>query len=76
MILQHTSATIIIGKNGLTNNVIKNIKNKLKEKKIIKIKILPTYIKGKDKTYVFNDIAKKTNSRIVRKIGFTLILKK
>jgi RNA-binding protein len=67
---------ILIGKNGLTDQVIKNIKNELSKYKMVKLKILPAYIADKDKSEVFDDIALKTGAKVVHKIGFTITLTK
>ena len=63
-----------IGKSGINGNIIKDIKARLKKKRILKIKFLPTAIKDGDKKEMFNRLAKETSSRIIRKIGFTLVL--
>ena len=76
MNFNHLDAKVRIGKRGLSETNIRNIKDILKKDKIVKIKILQNFIKGKDKKDVFNEIAEKTNSKIIKKIGFTLILKK
>jgi RNA-binding protein len=65
-----------IGKNGITENVIKALKEHLKNKKLIKVKILKNFIQGKDKKDIFNEIAEKTDSNIVHKVGFTVTLYK
>jgi RNA-binding protein len=65
-----------IGKNGFTDNVIIKIKEDLAKHKMVKLKILQAYISDKDKNEVFDDIAKKTDAKIVDKIGFTLTLTK
>jgi len=65
---------IIIGKNGLTDQVIENIKSEISRRKLVKLKILQAYITDKDKNKVFEDIAEKTNAKIVQKIGFTISL--
>ena len=39
----------IVGKNGLTDQAIKNIKETLMEEKLVKIKMLSSYIKDKNK---------------------------
>ena len=43
-------------------------------KKLIKVKILKTFIQDKDKKDIFNEIAEKTDSKIVHKVGFTVTL--
>jgi len=65
---------INIGKNGLTDQVIKNIKEELSRHKLVKLKILQSYLSDKDKNEVFDDIAEKTGAKIVHKIGFTITL--
>jgi len=65
---------MIIGKNGLTDQVIADINELLSRNKLVKLKILPAYIADKDKNAVFDEIAAKTFSKIVQKIGFTVSL--
>lgn len=67
---------IIIGKNGVNDEVIKSIKKYIKEDDIIKIKILKTYIEGKDKKQFANDLAIKCNAQIIDLVGFTIVLGK
>jgi len=64
-----------IGKNGLNENIIKDIKARLKKRKIIKIKFLQSAIKGKNKEELFNNLKEHTKSKIIKKIGFTVVLK-
>jgi RNA-binding protein len=73
--LSHTlKPRIIIGKNGFTEQVIKDIVKELKNHELVKIKILNTYIGNKDKKEVVSEIVKETNSRLIDFIGFTLTL--
>jgi RNA-binding protein len=65
---------MIIGKNGLTDQVIADINELLSRNKLVKLKILPAYIADKDKNAVFDEIAVKTFSKVVQKIGFTITL--
>jgi RNA-binding protein len=65
---------IIIGKNGLTNQVIVNIKTELSKNKLVKLKVLPAYISDKNKKEVFNEIVEKTDAKLVKAIGFTITL--
>jgi len=44
---------INIGKNGLTDQVIKNIKEELSRHKLVKLKILQSYLSDKIKNEVF-----------------------
>jgi RNA-binding protein len=68
------SPNINIGKNGLTDQVIQNIREELSRRKLVKLKILQSYLSDKDKNEVFDDIAEKTGAKIVHKIGFTITL--
>ena len=64
----------IIGKNGLTEQVIRNIRDTLKKEQLIKIKILGNVMEDKDKKAFVNDIIQKTDSKLVQFIGFTVVL--
>ncbi len=71
---------IIIGKNGINDEVIKNIKKHLKTYGLIKIKILKTYIDGddgvRDKKAIAADIAARCEAKLVDLVGFTVVLAK
>jgi RNA-binding protein len=67
---------IIIGKNGLTEQVLENIRLELSKHEIVKLRILQTYISDKGKEKVFAEIAEKTSAKIIHKIGFTITLTK
>lgn len=67
---------IIIGKNGINEAVIRNIKTHIRTYGVIKIKILKTYIEGKDKKLIVSELAKKCEAKLVDFVGFTLVLAK
>ena len=67
---------IRIGKNGLTESTIKEIKKQLNKKKLIKVKLLKAFINNKNKKEVAKEIAKKTNSRLIDLVGFVIVLYK
>jgi RNA-binding protein YhbY len=67
-------AKILIGKNGLTDQVIKNIKFELSRNNLVKIKILKTYIDTAGKEATFKEIAEKTGAKVVHTLGFTITL--
>jgi len=69
-------AIMQIGKSGLTESVIDEVKTQLKNKKLIKVKFFRTAIKDKDKKMLFNELADKTKSEIVYKVGFVVVLYK
>lgn len=68
--------TIRIGKSGITESQIKEIKKQLKARKIIKIKLLKQFIESNNKKQAIEQIAKKTNSEIIQIVGFTCVIHK
>lgn len=69
-------ATVRIGKSGLTEGIIKEIIKQLDRKKTVKIKCLKSFIADKDKKEVAEELARKTNSELTSRIGFTVVLHK
>ena len=67
---------IKIGKNGLTENAVNDIKTHLKNRKLIKVKLLRTFIQGKDRKKIAGKLAKKTNSKLIQQVGFVVVLGK
>ena len=66
---------IRIGKAGITENVIKQIKTIMKKKKVIKVKFLASAIKNNKKELV-KELAEKTNTKIIHKVGFIAVLER
>ncbi|MCX8173242.1 MAG: YhbY family RNA-binding protein [Thermoplasmata archaeon] len=67
-------ATVRVGKNGLTDSVINEIRNQLKKRKVIKIKFLKT-TKDLGTMHEFVEIlAEKTGARILDVRGGTVVL--
>ena len=67
---------IIIGKNGINDEIINNIKKRLEKDRLIKIRILATYISDKDKKQTAKDLAEKCNAILVDMVGFMVVLAK
>ena len=65
-----------IGKSGLTEGVIEEIKKQLKKKKLIKIKFLKSVLEDNDKKKFAKEIASKTDSELVQQVGFVIVLNK
>lgn len=65
-----------IGKNGLTDSMVKEIVKVLNKRKLIKIKLLRAFIQDKDRKILAQEIADKTKSKLVQLTGFTVILYK
>ncbi len=62
-----------IGKNGITEGLINEIKRRLKEHKVVKVRI---GIKGMDRREVAERVAGLTNSKVIEVRGYTFILEK
>ncbi|MBU1204999.1 MAG: YhbY family RNA-binding protein [Nanoarchaeota archaeon] len=65
---------IRIGKNGLTESTIREIKKQLNKKKLIKVKLLKAFINNRNKREVAKEIAQKTNSQLIDLVGFVIVL--
>lgn len=65
-----------IGKSGLTDSVVNEIKKHIEKKKIIKVKMLKTFVGADDKKALAKEIADKTGSELVHRIGFVVVLAK
>lgn len=69
--------TIIhIGKKGLTEEILEHIKKVVKQKKIVKVKIVSELMKKTDKKEFAKELAEKTNTILKKQVGFTVELKK
>ena len=66
------SATIIIGKDGLTDNILDNVYNDLAAHELVKISVLKTC--DEDINALALDIAGECNANIVQVIGRVIIL--
>ena len=64
-----------IGKNKITKNLIDEIKIYLDKNKIVKIKILQ-FENKEDIKKIIGEISIKTNSKIIKIIGFNFIIEK
>jgi len=65
-----------IGKSGITDGIVEEIKRHLRQKKIVKVKFLSAFMKGKDKRLVAQEIACKCEASVFQRVGFTVVLKK
>ncbi len=64
-----------IGKAGITETVLEEIRKQVKKRKIIKVKFLPGHATGKDKKQFAKEIAEKTGTKLVSQAGFVVVLK-
>ena len=72
---------VIIGKNGINEEVINHIKRVIKKKKLIKIKLLHSYIDlekkgGFSKKQIGQKLADLTGSKLIEVMGLTVSLAK
>ena len=65
-----------IGKNGLSEGMIKEIKKMVRVRPLLKIKMLQNIIEGKDRKEFAKEIAEKTGSVLVEVIGHVVVLKR
>lgn len=65
-----------IGKSGLTETVVSEMKKQLEKNRIIKIKMLKSFVGRNDKKDAAKQIAEKTNSRLVHTVGFVVVIAK
>lgn len=70
------SVIVRIGKNGITDTLIEEIKKTLKMKKLIKVKFLPSFNDEQDRFEAAKLIADKTDSLLVQVIGNNVVLYK
>jgi putative YhbY family RNA-binding protein len=67
--------SLVIGKAGLTEAVVRKANELLKRKKVIKVKFLKTSIDD-NKYALVEDLAKQTNSNIIHRVGFIAVLER
>lgn len=73
----HDKANLQIGKAGITENVLAYIKDLLKDKSPLKIKILKAAIDGeKDAHYYANEVTKALHAKLVGVRGNTFVIAK
>ena len=65
-----------IGKNGLSEGTVNEIKTQLRKKKLIKIKLLTSFIQDKNKKDLIKEIASLTDSEVIESVGFVVVLNK
>ncbi|PLW79539.1 RNA-binding protein [Candidatus Woesearchaeota archaeon] len=63
-----------VGKNGLSENVINEIKKVLKTKKLVKVKLTRGVLEENDKKDLSKMIADLTESEIISLVGFNLTI--
>lgn len=73
------SPTLQIGKNGVTDSFISELKKQLRTRGLIKVKLTKGFmeiIERSDKSQIASDLAKKTDSEVISVVGFTIVFYK
>jgi RNA-binding protein len=68
------SATIILGKKGVTGEFIEEVKRQLKRKKVIKIRVLRSILAVKGMDELTSEITIKTGFQVLETRGYTILL--
>jgi len=66
---------IRIGKNGVTGNIINDVKNLVKKKKIVKIKVLRSALNSATMKDIADKIVEETNLKIVQLRGHSVVVR-
>ena len=68
--------TILIGKNGATNEVVEEVKKRLKRNEVVKIKILKTALEQTTMKEITKKLVDNTKSELIEARGHMLTLYK
>jgi len=68
--------SIRLGKNGITDSIIDEIKKRLKKESLIKVKMLNNFSEKQNKKQAAVELAEKTGSVLVDQVGFVVVLLK
>ena len=74
--LSEESPTILIGKGGVSEEVLKEVEKQLKKRKMVKVKLLGTALKGGETKQIATRIAERTEASLVEVRGHTFMLYK
>jgi RNA-binding protein len=64
--------TVHVGKEGLTDGIVEEVKTQIKRHMLIKVRVLPAA--DMDKDAVAEELAQRTGSKVVDTRGFTVLL--
>ena len=65
-----------IGKNGITEGLIKEIASQLKKKKLIKVKLLKSSLEGKQDRAIALEVATRSGATLIHHVGHIVTLYK
>ena len=64
--------TVHVGKDGVTDTLIEEIAKQVKNRKVVKVRLLPSV--EEDRKLVAEDLAKRSNSVLIEVVGHTVLL--
>lgn len=64
--------TVHVGKEGLTEGIVLEVKAQIKRNKLVKVRVLPAA--GHDKDEVAEELAQRAGAKCVETRGFTVLL--
>jgi RNA-binding protein len=64
--------TVHVGKEGLTEGIVEEVRNQVKRNKVVKVRVLPAA--GMDKDELAAELEERTGTRCVETRGFTVLL--
>ncbi len=75
-VIQQLPADVHVGKKGVSDGIINEIKRRLKEQGYVKVRLLKSslQVEGKDRKELANYIAKKPGAKLIDIRGRTLVL--
>ena len=62
-------ATIWVGKNGLTDSVVKELKDQLRSKRLVKVKILKNAVEGIPRNKVARELEEHSGAKLLEARG-------
>jgi RNA-binding protein len=72
--LSEESPTILVGKGGVSEEVLKEVEKQLEKRKMVKVKLLGTALKGGETKQIAARIAERTEALLVEVRGHTFML--
>lgn len=65
-----------IGKNGLTDQTVNQVKLMIKKRKLVKVKFLRAFLDTHDRKSAAKELAEKTGAEVIDQVGFVVVLYK
>jgi len=63
-----------IGKNGLTDPVVAQVRRMFNTRELVKVKLLRSFMESNDRKKAALELAKKTGAELVDQVGFVVVL--